>query len=193
MLKRKYNKKRSKYFFGTLGFSLGKQISIVLSVNIKPRVVFSDFILSYVLRTNLYSEEIANAKADFDQNIEIELSIFRQNTIMAHGMVETEVNMVSYTNDDTTIMYVLIIGALLLTFLVVLGLLRLCCHKTDFIRTAYPVAISNRMFNVSVVSVRRIFFLLLNGTHIQCPISKQSLFCSCLWKCQTRFCFYKMG
>ena len=138
-------------------------------------MVFSNFILSYVLRTKLYSQKIAHAKADFD-HYNKKNSFFRQNTIMAHGMVETEVNMVSYTNDDTTIMYVLIIGALLLTFLVVLGLLRLCCHKTDFIRTAYPVAISNRMFNVSVISVRQIFFfsLVLNGTHVQCPISKQS-------------------
>ena len=128
----------------------------------------------YVLRTKLYSQKIAQTKADFDHYHQ-KNSFFRQNTIMAHGMVETEVNMVSYTNDDTTIMYVLIIGALLLTFLVVLGLLRLCCHKTDFIRTAYPVAISNRMFNVSVISVRQIFFfLLLNGTHVQCPKYKQS-------------------
>ena len=129
----------------------------------------------YVLRTKLYSQKIAHAKADFDHYYP-KNSFSRQNTIMAHGMVETEVNMVSYTNDDTTIMYVLIIGALLLTFLVVLGLLRLCCHKTDFIRTAYPVAISNRMFNVSVISVRQIFFfsLLLNGTHVQYPKSKQS-------------------
>ena len=69
---------------------------------------------------------------------------------MAHGMVETEVNMVNSTNSDTTIMYVLIIGAMLLTFLVVLGLLRLCCQRnTEFMRVAYPVAISNRLFQVS--------------------------------------------
>lgn len=69
---------------------------------------------------------------------------------MAHGLVETEVNVVSQSSDETTIMYVLIVGAILLTFLVILGLLRLCCHKnTDLIRTAYPVAISNRMFNDS--------------------------------------------
>ena len=53
-------------------------------------------------------------------------------------------------NGDATIMYVLIIGALLLSFLVLLGLLRLCCQKdTSWSRVAYPVAISNRLFNVS--------------------------------------------
>ena len=53
-------------------------------------------------------------------------------------------------NSDATIMYVLIIGALLLSFLVLLGLLRLCCQKdTSWSRVAYPVAISNRLFNVS--------------------------------------------
>ena len=46
-------KSSSKYFFSTLGFSLSKQTSIVLLVNIKQRVVFSNFILSYVLRMKL--------------------------------------------------------------------------------------------------------------------------------------------
>ena len=81
--------------------------------------------------------------------------------------------MVDSTSSDTTIMYVLILGAMLLTFLVVLGLLRLCCQRnTEFMRVAYPVAISNRLFQVSShfvysIEYQTIFFY---KSHLKIPL-----------------------
>ena len=79
---------------------------------------------------------------------------------MANFGEEQEVSVVASwpQNGDATIIYVLIVGALLLSFLVLLGLLRLCCQKdTSWSRVAYPVAISNRLFNVSIIIVNEYF------------------------------------
>ena len=56
------------------------------------------------------------------------------------------------SSDTNSVISVLIAGAILLTICIVLGLIKLCCrssHPSDpRAKLAYPVAISNRLFNV---------------------------------------------
>ena len=56
------------------------------------------------------------------------------------------------SSDTNSVIGVLITGAILLTLCIVLGLVKICCrssHPSDpKTQLAYPVAISNRLFNV---------------------------------------------
>ena len=52
---------------------------------------------------------------------------------------------------DNSVTGVLVAGAIMLTICIVLGLVRLCCRSSQSdpsTKLAYPVAISNRLFNV---------------------------------------------
>ena len=55
------------------------------------------------------------------------------------------------TVDFNNVLGILVTGATLLTLCIVLGLIKLCCrssHSDPQTKVAYPVAISNRLFNV---------------------------------------------
>ena len=57
------------------------------------------------------------------------------------------------SSDTNSVIGVLITGAILLTLFIVLGLVKICCKQSrdpsdPKTQLAYPVAISNRLFNV---------------------------------------------
>jgi len=55
---------------------------------------------------------------------------------------------------DNSVMGVLVAGAIMLTICIVLGLMKLCCRSSQSdpsTKLAYPVAISNRLFNDSEI------------------------------------------